>query len=131
MASAVHILSYVAFVGPEKTNSEAIARSLRTHPVVVRRLLKSLEKEGLVELSRGRNGGVGLARATSDIDLGQIYRAVENDDGVFALRGEVNPRCPVAVGMEAYLPPMFEEAKNAVETTLGRTSLAQLMKAIG
>jgi Rrf2 family protein len=131
MASAVHILSFMAFVGPETTNAEAIARSLKTHPVVVRRLLKSLENEGLVRLRRGRNGGVGLARATSDIDLGQIYRAVENDGGVFALRGEVNPDCPVAVGMEAYLPPLFEDAKAAVETTLGRTSLAQLMAAIG
>ncbi len=35
MASAVHIMSFVAYAGDEGTTSEAIAKSLQTNPVVV------------------------------------------------------------------------------------------------
>ena len=42
MASAVHIMSFVAYAGDEGTTSEAIAKSLQTNPVVVRKILKLL-----------------------------------------------------------------------------------------
>ena len=131
MASAVHIMTFIARIGEEGTTSEAIARSLKTNPVVVRRLLKSLANEGLVELRRGRNGGVGLARAARDIKLGQIYRAVESEDGVFSLREAFNARCPVARGMDAFLPEVFAAASTAVETSLNRTTLASLVEFVG
>src|SRR5215813_8412948 len=83
LASAVHIMSFVAHAGDEGTTSEAIAKSLKTNPVVVRKLLKLLEGEGLVALRQGRYGGVGLQRPASSITLGQIYRAVESESGVF------------------------------------------------
>ena len=47
MASAVHIMSFVAHAGDEGTTSEAIAESLRTNPVVVRKILKLLEREDM------------------------------------------------------------------------------------
>ena len=81
MASAVHIMSFVAYAGDEGTTSEAIAKSLQTNPVVVRKILKLLEREGLVALSQGRHGGVGLRRPASRITLGQIYKAVESETG--------------------------------------------------
>jgi Rrf2 family protein len=127
MASAVHIMSFVAHAGKEGTNSASIARSLATNPVVVRKVLKALEREGLVELRRGRQGGVGLLRAPRQITLGQIYRAVEAEDGVFSLRERINPRCVVARRMEASLPGLFDDAKRAVETSLNQTTLAHLL----
>src|SRR6476620_79278 len=90
MASAVHIMSFVAYAGDEGTTSEAIAKSLQTNPVVVRKILKLLEREGLVALRQGRQGGVGLRRAASRITLGQIYKAVESETGIFALRSQVH-----------------------------------------
>ena len=47
MASAIHIMSFVAYAGDEGTTSEAIAKSLQTNPVVVRKILKLLEREGV------------------------------------------------------------------------------------
>ena len=58
MASAVHIMSFVAYAGDEGTTSEAIAKSLQTNPVVVRKILKLLERAGLIALRQGRHGGV-------------------------------------------------------------------------
>ena len=130
LASAVHIMSFVAHAGDEGTTSEAIAKSLKTNPVVVRKILKLLEREGLVALRQGRHGGVTLGRPPSRITLGQIYKAVEGENGVFAERRQVNGRCVVACAMRRSLGPIFNTANDAVEQALSKTSLADLVRDI-
>ncbi len=131
LASAVHIMSFVAHAGDEGTTSEAIAKSLRTNPVVVRKILKLLEREGLVALRQGRHGGVGLRHPASGITLDQIYKAVESESGVFAMRSQVHERCMVACAMKRRLRPIFDAANDAVEQALSRTSLAELVRGVG
>ena len=106
MASAIHIMSFVAYAGDEGTTSEEIAKSLQTNPVVVRKILKLLEREGLVALCQGRQGGVGLRHPASGITLGQIYKAIESESGVFAMRSQVHERCVVACAMKRRLGPI-------------------------
>jgi Rrf2 family protein len=131
MASAVQILCVIAYKGEGGTNSEVIAnKSLGTNPVVVRRLLKSMEREGLVDIRPGKDGGVRLARDPAAITLDQIHRAVEGDADVFALRAGGNPLCPVERRMTDLLSPVFAAARTAVESTLRQTSLASLVKEI-
>ncbi len=130
MATAVQILCVIAYTGPEGTNSEIVAKSLRTNPVVVRRLLKCMQQQGLVEIRPGKDGGVELARAPDEITLDQIYRAVETETGVFALRPRGNPNCPVDSRMKDLLTPIFGATDTAVETTLRRTTLGSLVGAI-
>ena len=86
LAGAVQILCVIAYKGEEGANAEMIARSLKTNPVMVRRILKSLENQGLVEVRQGRYGGVGLKRKAADITLEDIYKAVEGADDLFTLR---------------------------------------------
>src|SRR5437016_9187069 len=130
MASAVHIMSFVAYAGDEGTTSEAIAKSLQTNPVVVRKILKLLEREGLVALRQGRNGGVGLRRPASRITLGQIYKAVESEAGVFAMRERVHEACAVASAMKRNLGPIFSAANDAVEQALNKTTLEELVRSV-
>jgi len=130
MATAIQILCVIAYKGPDGTTSEVVARSLRTNPVVVRRLLKAMERHGLVEIRPGKDGGVQLGRAPSQITLDQIYQAVETGTAVFALRPRGNANCPVASHMKALLAPIFGAADSAVEKTLKRTSLGSLVEAI-
>jgi Rrf2 family protein len=128
-AGAVQILCVIAYKG-EGTNAELIARSLKTNPVVVRRILKSLENEGLVEVRQGRYGGVGLKRKAADITLEDIYKAVEGSDGLFALRRNGNPRCAVSSSMKSLLTPVFAATSEAVEKTLKQTTLEHLVEKI-
>jgi Rrf2 family protein len=130
MASAVQILCVIAYKGEGGTNAEIIARSLRTNPVVIRRLLKCLEREGLVTIRPGKDGGVQLARAPGRISLDMIYKAVEGDTDIFALRAGGNPNCPVNARMKDLLTPIFGATNGAVERVLGRTTLGSLVKAI-
>jgi Rrf2 family protein len=130
MATAVQILCVIAYKGPDGMNSGIVSKSLRTNPVVVRRLLKDMEQQGLVEIRPGKDGGVRLRRKPEQITLDQIYKAVEAEPGVFAMRPRGNPKCPVASKMKQLLNPIFEAADLAVETTLHQTTLGSLVKAI-
>jgi Rrf2 family protein len=131
MASATHIMCFIAYRGGEDgTTSEAIAKSVKTNPVVIRKILKSLEHEGLVALRQGRNGGVSLRRAPGAITLGDIYRAVEREDGVFALRQVVNPSCVLARSMGPSLEAVFRSVDDAVAQKFQQTTLADLLRAV-
>lgn len=130
MASAIQILCFIAYVDDESKHSAAIAKSLKTNPVVVRKLLKLMEQHGLVCLRQGRNGGVELAHAVEDITLAQIYQAMESEQGIFSLREHNNERCPVARSMKGSLDPIFEAANGAVLASLNRTTLADLLAAV-
>ena len=130
LASAVQILCVMAYVG-EGTTSEVIARSLRTNPVVVRRLLKRLEQAGLVALRPGKDGGVKFARRPEEITLEQVHAAVEAGVDVFALRRGGNPNCPVNRTMPGLLNPIFASASDAVMGVLGKTTIGALAGHVG
>jgi DNA-binding IscR family transcriptional regulator len=131
LAGAVQILSVIAWRGREGANSELLAKSLHTNPVVVRRILKALENHGLVKVRPGRHGGVELLRAPAEITLEDIYKAVEPGGALFALRERGNPRCPVNNAMTRALPPLFGAANAAVDNALRRTKLSALVETIG
>ena|ERR1700745_3912287 len=130
LATAVQILCVIAYKGPEGTTSEVISRSLRTNPVVVRRLLKNLQAQGLVNVRPGKDGGVQLACDPGKITLDQIYKAVEDEPGVFALRPRGNLKCPVDSRMQDLLTPVFDATDAAVLKTLRQTTLGKLIREI-
>jgi Rrf2 family protein len=130
LAGAVQILCVLAWRGRDDTNSEILARSLKTNPVVVRRVVKALEREGLVEVRPGRHGGVVLTRSPADITLEDVYKAVEPSGALFAMRERGNPRCPVNLAMKGLLEPVFGAADAAVDKVLRQTKLAALVEQI-
>jgi DNA-binding IscR family transcriptional regulator len=130
MATAIQMLCVLAYKGPDGTTSEVLAKSLRTNPVVVRRLLKCLQHHDLVDLRPGKDGGVLLRHSPADITLDQIYQAVESETAVFALRPHPNLHCPVGSRMKRLLTPIFSATDGAVEATLRQTTLGSLIDAI-
>jgi Rrf2 family protein len=130
LAGAVHALCFLAYKGEESVTAEDVARSLKTNPVVARRLLKSLELRGLVSIRHGRHGGVVLNRNPKDISLHEIHEAVEKG-GLFAFRERGNQRCPVNQAMRELLTPVFDAADEAVAQSLRDTKLATLVEKIG
>ena len=130
LAGAVQALCVIAWRGAKGANAELLATSLNTNPVVVRRILKMLEHQGLVRLRPGRHGGVELSCSPDYISLEDIYRAIEPSGAVFALRERQNPRCPVQKAVTRSLPPIFSAADEAVAGVLRRTSLAALAKQV-
>jgi DNA-binding IscR family transcriptional regulator len=126
LATAVQALCVMAYIGPDGMTAEVIARSLGTNPVVVRRLLKDLERGRLVRMRPGKDGGAHLTRAPEDITLDAVGRAIAGRHGVFARREGGNPNCPVNQSMPGLLTPIFAATDEAVANTLARTTIADL-----
>ena len=61
-AVAVHALAVIAHHDEQRHTSRAIAGSISTNPVVIRRLLSQLAKAGIVESTHGAKGGFTLAK---------------------------------------------------------------------
>ena len=75
-AVAIHAMGMLAFGDEMNVTSDDIAKSVRTNPVVVRRLLAQLTRQGLVTVKLGAGGGARLTRRPEQITLSDIYLAL-------------------------------------------------------
>ena len=87
----------------------------------VAKVAQALVREGFVLSRRGRNGGVELARAPSDITIGAVVRALERgmrlaDCASCQLRGDCGTSSVLAEALAAFL------------AVLDRTTLADAAK---
>ena len=129
-AVAVHVLALMARAGGAPLKSGAIARSVNTNPVVIRRILCALARAGLVTSQTGAAGGTRLARPAAEITLMEVYRAVEPRE-IFALhRRPPDPDCPVGMNIETVLHGLQSEIDNAVDAALGRTTVANVVRSV-
>src|SRR2546422_10732231 len=76
LAVGLHAMTVLAFRAPEVLRSEDIAFSVRTNPVVIRRILGQLARAGLVKSNRGKTGGFLLGRAPQRITGRGVYLAL-------------------------------------------------------
>ena len=81
-AIAVHILTALACNKKKLMNSDNLAKSASTNPVVIRRLLSQLAKAQLVLTRRGKSGGVELAKESTHINLKDIYLALSPTESI-------------------------------------------------
>ncbi len=126
-AVAVHVLTLMAWADEETLKSEQVAESVKTNPVVIRRILCELAESGLVVSQSGAMGGSKLARAPKEITLLDIYQAVESP-GVFALhRHPPSQRCPVGVNIGTVLNEVFDEVDTAVARVLTNITIKDVV----
>jgi Rrf2 family protein len=128
-AVAVHVLTLMAWAEDEPLKSEFAADSVNTNPVVIRRILCALARAGLVTSQTGAAGGSRLARKPLRISLLDIHRAVEDADA-FLLHRDPNPHCPVGVSIEAVLESVLQDVNLAIEKTLSRVTVADVLKRV-
>lgn len=128
---AVHALSVLArHSGQGPVCSSAVAASVHTNPVVIRRLMSELERAKLVKSVAGRSGGFELARDAGVITLADVYRAVE-DDVVFRMH-KIDPQsaCPVAAQLGKILGGPLRAAEGALANSLSGTTLKDVAMAV-
>jgi Rrf2 family protein len=130
MTVAVHILSYLVLVSRKRSDpvtSRQIAQSVRTNPVVIRRLLGLLRKRGLVRSQRGANAGWRLARSPKAISLLDVYSAV-HEDPLFGLHASPpNPQCPIGRGLPSTLRKVYGTLEADLRRQLARTSVDEVL----
>jgi DNA-binding IscR family transcriptional regulator len=125
---AIHVLTLLAYCGPNPLTSEFISGSVNTNPVVIRRLLASLRAAKLVSSQGGPGGGWQLLKDPKQITLRDVLIVVEGGS-IFPLHSSApNPRCPVGRTIQSLLVGPFLSAQDAMEQDLNRTTIGALVK---
>lgn len=127
---AVHALVYLAHssaFGPgEAVSSGALAASMPTNPVVVRRVTAMLAKAGLIGTRAGASGGAWLLAQPDQIALDTVLRAV----GGCAHFGCPPPGaqgCPVGERIPDAVRGAIAAADQAAAERLSRITVADLL----
>lgn len=126
-AMAVHVLSVLAYKGDQCVSSSLLAQSVNTNPVVIRRLLLALQRAGLIETRKGVGSGSRLSYPPARINLADVYRAVEAEQGFVMPPKKPNVRCPVGSCIQETLSQIFSSAEKAVLKDLGKTTLGSIL----
>lgn len=130
LAVAIHTLGMLAFAEEGPVTSDAIAESVSTNAVSIRRMFQALSEAGLVVGQMGPNGGARLARDASRITLAEVWRAVD-DDELFALpKSGGNPYCTLNQNVRPVLAEIFDDASAALEASLARVTLADVISRV-
>lgn len=125
LSGILHVLLHMAEeAGP--ITSEQLAKAMRSNPVVVRRVMAGLRRDGLVVSEKGHGGGWRIARPLSTITLRDIHDAI-GSPAVFAIgnRSEA-PDCLVEQAVNAAMDDAFAQAEALLMERFGALTLAEL-----
>ena len=129
-AVAVHVMTALAHNRGEWISSPALAGSVRTNPVVIRRLLIKLRRSGLIRAHTGKSGGVQLARRPESITLLDIFRAVEGGSPFLLPDKPENRACEVSCAMKPLLSTVLAETDRAISNSLEKVRLSDLEREV-
>lgn len=127
-ATVIHILTLLSESPEEWMNSDWIAGSINTNPVIVRKELGLLQNLGWVISRKGKEGGSKLNVKSEDISVAEIYQAVKNSDVLGKKNQQPNPLCPVGKEINAKLEDLFTETDMVVTAHLQKKSLKDFSK---
>jgi Rrf2 family protein len=127
-AMAVHVLAVLAYKEGDPVTSGCLADSVNTNPVVIRRLLLSLQQARLIETRKGAGAGSRLSRSPQRINLADVYRAVEAHEPFTSPSKKPNAGCPVGNCIRKTLEKVFASAESALEQDLKKTTLADVVR---
>lgn len=126
---AVHCLIFInEAYGKVKVTSELLSESTGINAVIIRNILSSLKKAGIISVARG-TGGAELNISSENIDLYMIYSAVE-PDGLSSLIGVhkcSDRKCPVAKNIYDVLQKPYLKIEHSIIETMKNISLKSLI----
>lgn len=126
-AVAAHVLTALAYEATGSLSSPQLAGSVRTNPVVIRRLVAMLQRAGLVEARAGKAGGVRLARRPESITLLDVFRAVEGGSPFVLPDKPENKACAVSCSMKRSLASVLAETDRAMSKSLEKVRISDLV----
>ncbi len=125
-ATGVHVLVLLAAKPDTLQTSTNIAEKLDTNPVVVRRVLASLQQANLIESQKGPTGGSRLLKSPKAISLADVYKAVETS----ALFHTPQVRAAGPVRVNSALERVFSASMAALFGDFEKTNLSQILKRV-
>ena len=124
---AVHIFACIdTFEKDQKITSDFLSASI--NPVIIRKILSSLKKSGLINVLRG-TGGTTIAKPLDQITLLDIFQSVEclEDGKLFHFHENPNANCPVGKNIHSILDDKLLRVQKAMENELASITLEDVI----
>ncbi|MBD9493756.1 Rrf2 family transcriptional regulator [Ensifer sp. ENS07] len=119
-----YAMRLMIYLGSQPTGLSSIREISDTFSVSQNHMMKvvqDLANAGFLEAVRGRNGGIRLARAANEINLGALLRHTEELSDLIDCRGcRIAPACS--------LPSVLSEATAAFVAVFDKYTLADLVE---
>ncbi|WP_261807149.1 Rrf2 family transcriptional regulator [Lapidilactobacillus luobeiensis] len=126
LSDAVHILAFVYVYADGDLSSNAIAASIEANPSMVRRMMSTLVKAGLLNSQPGKVA-LHLAKAPEDISLLDVYLAIEDNRNLLHVDEKTNPLCIVGGNIQGTLNGIYAQVQNAAEAKMAQVSLREII----
>ncbi|MEX2426145.1 MAG: Rrf2 family transcriptional regulator [Thermomicrobiaceae bacterium] len=125
LSGVLHILLHMSRAdGP--VTSDALSRMMQTNPVVVRRILSGLRKQGFVVSEKGHGGGWRLARDLRTVTLHDIYVALDRPAIIAMGNRSESPDCLVEQAVNTAMDQAFQDAEAVLLARFREVTLAEL-----
>lgn len=111
-------------------DSQELATSVNTNPVVIRRILLGLRRAGLIETYTGKNGGTRLGKKPAEISLLAVYDAVQPRPVIAVSERKAFKRCQVSCNMREIMGGVAAGAEEAVREHLRGITLQKLLRKV-
>lgn len=126
---ALHCLIFISEYGDQmKVTSERLAKSTGCNSAVIRNILGSLQRAGLILVNRGI-GGAHLAKSPQNLTLWDVYHALEPEGLEHFIGFHPNPsqKCPVGRSIESILEKPYQEIGISVKKAMLEIPLQRLL----
>ncbi len=131
LSNSVKALCYLAEEYPHPKNSQQISKRVGVNASKLRKLFSLLSQGGIVKSTKGMSGGFYLAKKPAEVNLQQIYCAIE-DRKAFHLdvntnKGEIKGETKL---YNSYFLKLFDDIQIDIERKMEGISLKSLMNDI-
>ncbi|WP_227935094.1 Rrf2 family transcriptional regulator [Alkalihalobacillus deserti] len=124
---SLRVLIYLSTLSEnEKTNIKEIATAYGISKNHLMKVIFQLGKLGLIETTRGRNGGIRLALEPNEINIGSVVRHTEDDLNIVECFNPEQNTC--AISPVCKLKGVLDQALKAYLEVLDHYTLADLTK---
>lgn len=127
---AIHRLIFIYEYGEsKKVTSQLLSMSTGSNAVIIRNILSSLRKEGIVSIKFG-TGGATLNCPLNEITLYRIYKAIEPDfiSKLIGIHTLPSPLCPVGRNIHAVLNHSYEKIQNDLCKSLQNITMEDIIR---
>lgn len=121
---SLRVLIYLSLNDKELVTIQAVADCYGISKNHLMKVVQDLSTKGYLTATRGKNGGIKLGRAPSDINVGTLVRMIEQDSVLVECFGTGN-QCVITPACQ--LKNMLAEAMESFFKTLEQYTLADLV----
>lgn len=128
---SVQIMMSLAYHKDELMNSDTLAKTLKTNPTFIRKLVSNLVDAELIKSFRGKSGGIRLGKSPEQITLKDIYLASTGEKPLISCHKKpVIKACPVSCCIEDVLEDIVDGIESTTQSFLSKKNLQDLMKKV-